>query len=540
MFVKEKSWIGAVLGLIILLLGSCATPSSPTGGPPDEEGPRIIRTEPETGTTNFEGQSIILHFSEFVRRASLNEAIVVEPDIGISYNLDWGRKSVEVEFEESIPDSTTLIVTVGTEFEDMNGNGMVSPEKIAVSTGPEIDKGKISGRVINTQTGEGGEGHRILLYREPFELSETANYISSTDTSGTFEFSYLGEGNYKIFWVDDRNRNKVWEEEQERAQPFAQEIVGLEKADHDTVGAVYITSVDTTKLTLQGIGLFSSQRMRMRFSENVELSDSANIAVTDTLGEEIGEAVPLYVQPNEPYILFAHSQPTLDPESSYTVDISGIHDEAGNPIADITQTFTGSAQEDTTRQRIIKRNSLSGYFPTDPLEITYAKPIEEPEIRDSLKVVESDTLLEDWPSEVEQNILRILPKNRWKDGVQYEVRVWDPRIEDYRKFNPEIWHESEMGSLNIMMEDSTAKNIRLQIENEESGITRDTTFAGQILIENLPPLNYTVRVFQDQNSNNSWDYGRVEPFVKPEPYFIRSRVPVKKGFTGDLTIEFKN
>lgn len=537
---KQKKWLGIIIGMFTLFLGSCATPSSPTGGPPDEEGPAIIRTEPETGTTNFTGRTITLHFSEFVERASLSEALVIEPGIGIPYNLEWGRKSVKIEFEESIPDLTTLIVTVGTEFEDVNGNGMARPEKVAVSTGPEIDEGKITGQVINAQTGEGNEGHQILLYREPYDLSEAASYIASTDTSGIFQFSYLREGKYKILWVDDRNRNKVWNKDQERAQPFYQEFVELEEAGHDSIGTVYVATVDTTKPALQGVGLFSAQRMRMRFSENIQLTDSADITVTDTLGSTLGEAVPLYIQPNEPYILFAHSNPVLAPESSYTVDISGIIDDAGNEVEEINHVFTGSAQQDTTRQRIIKRSSLSGYFPSEPLEVTYAKIITETEIQDSLKVVEGDTLFEDWPSEVDQNILRILPDNRWNDGVQYEIRVWDPGIEGYRSFNPEIWHESQMGALNIMIEDTTAKNIQLQIQNEESGITRDTTFAGQIEIENLPPLSYMVRVFQDRNDNNVWDHGQVEPYVEPEPYFIRTDVPVKRGFTGDLTIEFQN
>lgn len=519
---------------------SCATPSSPTGGPPDKEGPSIIRTEPETGTTNFDKRSITLHFSEFVERSSLQQALVVEPDIGITYGLDWGRKSVEVEFDRAIPDSTTLIVTVGTEFTDTNGNEMAEPYKVAVSTGPEIDEGKLFGRVINAQSGDGREGQRVLLYREPYDLSGKANYIASTDTSGTFQFSYLSEGKYKVFWVDDRNRNKIWESEQERAQPFKQEFIELNKAEEDTIGTVYTTVVDTTKPTLQGVGLFSSQRMRMRFSENMQVTDSTAITVTDTLGNIHSEAVPLYVQPNDAFILFAHSEESLDEASTYTLDIEGIVDEAENKLKDVTQTFTGSAQEDTTQQRIIKRNNLSGYYPADPLEITYAKPIEGTTIRDSLKIVEGDTLIEDWPNiEIRHNRFRILPNGQWKDGTNYEVRTWDPQIADYRKFEPEIWHESQMGSLNIMLEDSTLKNVYLRIENEESEILRDTTFSEQVEITDLPPLRYKVTAFHDQNDNGSWDYGEVSPFTKPEPYFIQKGVPVERELTGDLTISFQ-
>ena len=523
------------------MLASCATPTSPTGGPADEKGPEIIRTEPETGTTNFKGQSITLHFSEFVERSSLNQAIVIEPDIGISYNIDWGRKSAEVEFESQIPDSTTLILTVGTDLTDTNNNGMSSPKKIAVSTGSEIDDGEIIGKVINAATGEGSEGKRVLLYREPYNLTQKADYIASTDTSGQFQFSYLPQGKFKLFWVDDRNRNKIWDPKQERAQPFNKEFVTLKKGGKDTLGTLFSTSVDTTNPTLQGVGLFSSNRMRIRFSEDIVLSDTANIVITDTLGNQYGPAWPLYIQPNEPYILFAHSRDSLAAEASYSLSMNGIFDGSENPVADYTGSFTGSAQEDTTQQRIIKRNTVSGYYPGEPFAITYAKPITEPTITDSLKIVEGDSLIDTWPNvDTEQNVLRIIPDEQWKDGVEYEVRVWDPAVEDYRKFDPEIWHSSQMGSLNIMMEDSTRSNIRLSLENEESGIKRDTVFTEQIEIDNLPPLSYKLTVYHDENTNGHWDYGQVDRFKKPEPYYIRKQVPVEKGLTGDLTIKFSN
>lgn len=526
--------------VVILWALSCATPSSPTGGPRDEEGPKIIETEPETGTTNFDKQSIILHFSEFVERSSLSEAIIIEPDIGVQYELDWGRKSVAIKFEQAIPDSTTLIVTVETGLSDTQGNEMASPQKVAVSTGSEIDKGKLFGRIIGARTGKGTEGERILLYREPVDLTTTANYIASTDTSGSFQFSYLSEGKYKAFWVDDRNRNKIWNPKQERAQPFKQEFIHIAKEGQDTLGAAFVTALDTTKPALQGIGLFSSRRLRMRFSENIELTDSASIGITDTLGNGLGKADPLYIPPGEPYVLFAQSDEDLAESQNYSVDIRGITDAYGNTLAEVGQNFTGSGQEDTTEQRIITRNNLSGYYPSDPIEVTYAKPIEEDVITDSLIVVEGTKLVESWKNvEVERNILRIVPDKAWQNGVEYEFRIWDPIIGDYRKLQPTIWHDNQMGKLNIAAADTSKQDIYLQISNEESGLQRDTVFTNQIEIGSLPPLSYKVTAYRDINGNGKWDFGQVAPYKEPEPYFIQTEVPVKRDFTGDLRIVFE-
>lgn len=526
--------------VVLLVVFSCATPSSPTGGPPDEEGPRIVRTEPETGTTNFEEQEIVLHFSEFVERSSLQQAIVIEPGIGIEYELDWGRKSVAVEFDETLPDSTTLILTVNTEFTDVNGNSMAEPQKVAVSTGPEIDEGSLLGRVRNAQTGKGRDGERILLYREPVDLSQPANYIASTDTAGQFQFSYLSEGRYKAFWVDDRNRNKTWDRDQERAQPFREEFISLAKAATDTLGTIFKTPVDTTNPSLQGVGLFSSQRLRLRFSENISITDSTRIAITDSTGTKTGDGYPLYVKPDEQFVLFAHSKNALSPTTTYSLDIQGITDDFQNTMTEVSNTFTGSAQEDTTQQRLIGRRHSSGYFPEDTVEVTYAKPITNSVITDSLVIIEGNEEAENWSGiSVRRNKLQLSAKDGWKDGVTYEIRVWDPVIKDYQKLSPQFWHDSRMGSLNIMTEDSTLTDVQLQIINEKSDIRRDSLFGGQVEIGSLPPLDYKVVAYRDLNGNNEWDFGQVDPFEAPEPYFIQQDVPVRKKMTGDLTIIFQ-
>lgn len=529
-----------VLLLTAIGAAGCATPSSPTGGPPDREGPTIIRTEPETGTTNFSGRTITLHFSEFVERSTLQNAIVIEPDIGIEYKLDWGRKSVEIQFEQEIPDLTTLIVTIGTEFEDVNGNEMASPHKIAVSTGPEIDDGKLVGNVLNAETGKGEKGNRILLYRDPVDLSEKADYIASTDTSGRFTFSYLRQGKYKAFWVNDINRNKIWDRSRERAQPFGEEYITLEKSATDTLGSIYITQIDTTRPSLQGVGLFSSQRLRMRFSENIQLTDTVSLAVTDTSGNELWSAYPLYILPEERFVLFGQSEQPLDPQTMYSINVSGIVDGFDNPLKEVSQQFTGSAQEDTTRQRIIERNNLAGYFPDESVIVTYAKPITESEIMDSLKVVAGDTLIENWSgAKVERNKLIISPDGNWRDGRNYEIRVWDPIVSDYRKVKPDIWHSSQTGSLSLAMQDSSDSNVQVEITNEKSGITRDTMIVDSLVVKDLPPLQYTVSAFIDINGNGQWDNGQVAPFEAPEPYFIQAKVPVERSMTGEMTLIFK-
>lgn len=526
------------LFFIIAIAYSCATPTSPTGGPADREGPTIVSTKPETGTTNFSGRAITFQFSEFVNRNSLSGEVNVEPDVGIAYGLDWGRKSVTIKFEDELPDLTTLIVTIGTGLTDTNGNKLAAPKKVAVSTGPEIDEGKISGSIRDAMTGKGQEGNRVLLYRSPFELDKKADYIAETDTGGVFQFSYLRQGTYKAFWVDDRNRNKIWESDRERAQPFSRDTVELQKAGSDTLSTLYIANADTAKALLQGIGLFSSRRLRMRFSEDIVLTDSTSLSISDSLGNAFADAYPLYRLPDERYVLFAQAGQALAENGAYTITASNLSDQAGN-ITDTTSfDFTGSAQSDTTQQRIIGRVRTGGIFPNEPVEVLYAKPITESVLTDSLKIVEGNNLIEGWDAvTINRNRLAVEPQDPWKPGLDYEFRFWNPLIEDYFAVSPSIWHDSQLGEIDIQLSDTTRSNrYRLILRSEERGIAADTTFSKSILLSGLPPLSYQLRLFEDLNSNGRWDHGQVQPYRAPEPYFIRNNIPVREGFTSDLEV----
>ncbi|HYW35884.1 MAG TPA: Ig-like domain-containing protein [Balneolaceae bacterium] len=532
-----------IAGLVTLLY-SCATPSSPTGGPPDKTGPKIVKATPSTGTVNYKGDKVELHFSEYVKRNTLSKALQIEPSTGIKHHLDWGKKSVAIKFNRSLPDSTTLIITVGTDFSDLHGNTMDKPYKIAFSTGPSIDKGQLVGQVIDAQTGKTSKGKRVLLYRKPVDLSKPANYIAETDTSGVVNFSYLSPGSYKAFWVNDVNRDKIWEPKQERAQPFNKEFDSLKKAGKDTLGTLYIAKSDTTKPKLQGVGLFSSQRLRLRFSEDINLTDSTHFSLQDSsTGQKFAGVYPLYTLPKEKYVLFAQSTKPLSPDSTFKLSIKNIVDNAGNVQPATEKYFTGSSQKDTTRQRLVGTSVGTGIFPTDPVEVAYAKPITNAVIRDSLSVTDGDSVYTHWSHlSIQHNKVKVMPDSAWKKDKDYAFNFWNPITQKHHTVKPTIWHQSDLGALKISFKDSTGKAAgrptQLLLKTEQGKTVADTSFTEKITIHNLAPDKHLLIIYQDLNKNGKWDAGSVAPFKAPEPYFVKNNIMVQKGTTTPLSVSF--
>ncbi len=526
--------------LFLWFVYSCATPISPTGGEPDRTGPRVVSTEPSQGSTNFSGNEVRFNFDKHVDRSSFRNNVSVEPDLGIQFDISFSRRSATVQFASDLPDNTTIIVKVGTDVSDTNRNRMERPYDLAISTGDVLDSGTITARALSAETGRAQSGWRVFLYREPFNIEERAIYVSETDTSGRVEFGYLGEGNYKAFWVNDQNRDRIWNKEREQAQPFYDESFFISEGDSIDIGSLFVSMPDTISPRIDGVGLLSERRLRLRLSEEIIWDSDSYLSVTDTLGVEYTKAYPLYLAEGDDHILFAQSERALPESRVFTLAPNSITDLAGNRLRIDFNPFTGSNEPDTTILRTISHNSGSGLFPNEPLEVTYSSFIDVSDVIDSLQVVEGDRVVDNWGNvEIDRHILRISPLDTWQSGIRYQFRVWNPWEEDRELIEPDIWQRNQLGSIEVsLLNDNPEYLSHLTITDEDLSIRIDTTFTETVTIDNLPPLNYKVIVFQDENENGKWDRGVVEPYERPEPYAIRRRVPVREGFTSELEIEY--
>lgn len=522
-------------------LSSCATPTTPTGGPADKTGPKILKTYPKTGTTNFHGKYIEFYFSKFANRSSFRKAFHVEPNFGLKYKMQWGRKRVMVRFKSPLPDSTTVIFTIGTDFTDYYGNKIAGPFTLAMSTGPRINKGKIKGKILNYLTGKGKLGMKVLLYSVPIDLKKTAQYFAETDSSGTVTFSYLKSGKYMAFYLDDRNRNNKWDKKIEHAQPFNHQYVTLATDSVQNLGTLYEVSVDTVRPGLLGIGVLSTHRLRLRFSKDIMQTDSTKIEVTDTLGQNYCKAIPLYVDPKSKYVLFAHSEKALDKNGNYRLRISGLTDTKGNLLKKQNLIFQGSGQKDTTSVKIVNFETGKGIYPNQPIVARYNAILQNEPVLDSLKVVEGNKLIKHWKkARIVNNILYVYPDSLWQGGANFELRFYIPAYKTYQKYDPKVWSTSTLGSIQMQLADSTDTTTVYHFDayNKEYKIRKDTTFRGDATVNDLPPIDYTIRIYADLNKNGKWDYGSVEPYVRPEPYFIQQKVPVKSKLTSMLKVDF--
>ena len=146
---------------------------------------------------------------------------------------------------------------------------MGASEVIAFSTGDQIDKGGLIGKVLNAETGKGLEGKEVFLFPNTYDVQKKALYRTETDTGGTFRFNYVRETDYSIVHFEDRNRNKIWDFSLESAHAFNTRSVNVQNGVIDTLASIYIMEADTMRPEVLGVGLLSNSRLRIRFPRHL-------------------------------------------------------------------------------------------------------------------------------------------------------------------------------------------------------------------------------------------------------------------------------
>ncbi|HMS34564.1 MAG TPA: Ig-like domain-containing protein [Ignavibacteria bacterium] len=213
---KNKRFLYFVIS-VTLYFYSCANQLPPTGGDDDRTPPQIISVYPKPNSINYKDNKLRFKFDEYVDRRSFEESFFISPKPKGGYEFDWSGKEVEVEFSKALDKNKTYVIIIGKDLKDIRGgNAVESPVSFAFSTGSIIDEGKISGVVYS----DNYERVKILAYLKAGKTEDSLNpgknipdYILQVSPDGSYEFTNLPDGEYRIFAVSDEDRNNLFDKD---------------------------------------------------------------------------------------------------------------------------------------------------------------------------------------------------------------------------------------------------------------------------------------------------------------------------------------
>ena len=202
---------------LTLYFYSCANQLPPSGGDDDKTPPEIISVYPKPNSINYKDNKLRFKFDEYVDRRSFEESFFISPKPKGGYEFDWSGKEVEVEFSKALDKNKTYVVIIGKDLKDVRGgNGLSSPVSFAFSTGSKIDEGNISGMVFS----DNNDRVKILAYLKTGRSADSLNpakiipdYVLQVSPDGSYDFTNLPDGEYRLFAVSDEDRNNLFDKD---------------------------------------------------------------------------------------------------------------------------------------------------------------------------------------------------------------------------------------------------------------------------------------------------------------------------------------
>lgn len=203
-----------VLGILYIsiqvFISSCATVSSPTGGPKDTLPPELVKITPPQGALNFNKKVVSLEFNEHIQLKDLQNQLIITPSIEGKYESKQSKNSLELIFEEDFAENTTYTFSFREGIGDLNEGNPAKDLKLAFSTGDYLDSLSINGRIRNLMTDKPVDDALVSLYRAHDTLNvfnSRPYYLAKANKEGYYQFDNLKNGEYLIYAVKDVNKN---------------------------------------------------------------------------------------------------------------------------------------------------------------------------------------------------------------------------------------------------------------------------------------------------------------------------------------------
>ena len=540
-----------MLRLLLLYISfslGCAQVRPLTGGEKDTIPPNIINSLPVEFSTNINPDVFFFEFDELVDASKLKEKLIISPYYDGSFDVKAKKNTISISFDSAFNKNTTYIFSFADGVVDVTEQNPSIRSKYVFSTGGVIDSSYVSGVVRDPLKNEPIKDALVGLYSEKDSLDlfhKKPIYFSSTNEDGLFKIDNVKKGRYSVYAFNDENKNFQAEFKKEK---FG--FVDSEVEVGESLEKIYIPlfNEDLTPLKLlraRERGSFvevvfnkdileynvcCDERIVFGLTDNNILTLYQKTPINDSLLIKI-KATDLYKNNlldsfyvsfnNE--IKYEHNLKTsLDLNTQNIDDTVEFTFKTNVPLLDYNINHI-AVKKDTInlpvrfvkyKSKKVNNNTIKGklYVESDSV-VKYIKDLKERIIADSLSY-KNDSIYKavtnyykkqntsNFDLEIKKGSLYTFNKDS-VDAITKELKV---RGAEY--------YGSLVGNLSVNTDD---KNYIVELIKENFSETIINNKGGlDFEFKNIPPGKYLLRVIEDENNNNKWDYFSVKNKKKSE------------------------
>ncbi len=487
------------------------------GGPEDEEPPKLLRSNPEDGTTMFEGNTIQLTFNERIITRSIETDLILTPKPPGTLSARVNKNLLLLTFTEPFEDNTTYNLSFGSTIEDITNNNAAKGINLSFSTGEYIDSLSIQGTILNLYNQEPVENLLVSLYSSEDSLdilSGPASYYSRTDSAGSYKFRNLPSGKFRLYAARDKNNNSQADSDIE-SYGFYKDTLSLN------------TSLDKINFTIQNLNTTTLRTVSAR-SFGTYFDIAFNKSITDFYVNDTSAIV--YNQPEPSKVRL---YPITGPSSDTTRLIFSAKDSLNTILTDTAAVYFLDSKITPPSFSVNISPSRDQLPPIDTVKLSFNKPVylfTSDSIYfqlDSLRRLPIDSSIYSW--------------NETKTALSFPINV-SSVLDNTNSDNTNlIFGQSAFISADQDTSLAQSKAISL-LTVDDSAIIGGTVQSGdpniKVIVQlldaaslkvlrsstsktfrysYLPAGRYLIRVINDLNSNGKWDIGNVLTWQSPEP-----------------------
>ena len=547
-----------------LLLVHCAQEGAPPGGPPDTLPPAIVTLDPESGSTQIPVTvTPVITFNERVDLRSLEDGILIVPLVSFKATSNWNGDQIRLIFEEALQKDKTYVITLGTTVRDVRGNRLSMPRSYAFSTGSAIDQGEISGLVAmgtGPVFGANVWAYNLQANTEPNPGREPPDYIVQTGNDGSFAFSYLSPGVYRIFAFQDKGRDRRYDPGIDPLGLPSRDVPLNLSALNGGPIRIELAVRDTTDFRIQSVRTTHSSQLLVKFNAPVRedsVQQTANYSTRDIKTDSILAVHLAYRDPMDTTaIVLVTGQQSRS--ASYTLTVSGLTDQRGRTLTtkNATITFSGSVLSDTSAPTI-RQTIPAGKAQQVSLSTTVQLLFSEGVMSDSdavLLLTQQDSLTPVKAHWVSPAQLILKPDSLLTAATTYRLAILTTRIHDLAGLaldggvgKPDtVWSAfstvdpRDYGTVTgiVSDQDSSAQGpISVFLRNRKLGEQEiRISMPGAFRFAQVLPGNYILSAYRDTNRNSQFDLGTAIPFLPAERSVSKTdSVVVRSGWESENT-----
>lgn len=568
-----KVGLVAVACIVGLVAAACAREGMPPGGPRDRIPPWVVDTDPPAGSIYVPPDvSPTLTFSERIQPRSIEGNLYIAPIVEFAAEPNWRGNEITVRFEEPLLADRTYIITVGTGIRDMRSNRMDSTFVYALSTGPSIEEGEVNGLTVHD--GQPARNTYVWAYDlagkpDPNPAGTTPDYLTQAGRDGTFTFTHLSAGRYRLFAFLDQGRDRLYDAGVDPIGVPTRDVVLSEEGMSEegmSDGPMWFRMAvnDTAAMHVMSARVSHRREVSVFLSEAPRedmVRDTGAYVIAGVEADESLEVTSAYQDPADPATIVLTTAPQVR-DRVYRLTVTGLENTWSEPMdtTENTAEFTGSSIENPPAPRLLEvhpDNRSRDVAQSVELRFSFSEPVTLEEgavvLRDStgqesggdlrwidatVAAMQPDSLLQ-LSTDYEILVLAGLVSNRFDQPLQATGDRPDTLAYTFSTIDPESY-----GSLSGRFEDEDpsgagAVGISLyQLRDSEPASETQLDGPGDFRFDNVLPGRYILQAYRDANGNGKFDYGNALPFVPAERSMVHpDTLEVRLGWeTEDITL----